>query len=66
MIHLNVVLTVFHIDHIYQGVCKTVRTTFQCIIVLQLRGEGPENLSHSYVPLQDLLPAIGEQRHIEM
>ena len=25
--------------------CKTVRTIFQCIVVLQLRGEGPENLS---------------------
>ena len=37
--------TVFHIDHISHFVCKTVRTTFQCIIVLQLRGEGPENLS---------------------
>ena len=45
LIHFNVVLTVFHIDHISQGVCKTVRTTFQCIVVLQLRGEGPENLS---------------------
>ena len=45
MIHLNVFLAIFHIDHTSQGVCKTVRTTFQCIIVLQLRGEGPENLS---------------------
>ena len=45
MIHFNVVPTVFHIDHISQGVCKTVRTTFQCIVVLQLRGEGPEKLS---------------------
>ena len=34
LMHFNVVLTVFHIDHISQGVCKTVRTTFQCIIVL--------------------------------
>ena len=39
MIHFNVVLTVFHINH------KTVRTIFQCIVVLQLQGEGPENLS---------------------
>ena len=45
LIHFNVVPTVFHIDHISQGVFKTVRTTFQCIVVLQLRGEGPENLS---------------------
>ena len=45
LIHFNVVPTVFYIDHISQGVCKTVRTTFQCIVVLQSRGEGPENLS---------------------
>ena len=47
LIHFNVVLTVFHIDHISQGVCKTVRTTFWCIIVLQSRGEGPEK-AHNY------------------
>ena len=47
MIHFNVVLTVFHIDHISQGVCKTVGTTFWCIIVLQSRGEGPEK-EHNY------------------
>ena len=47
MIHLNVVLTVFHIDHISQGVCITVRTTFQCTVGLQLRGEGPEK-AHNY------------------
>ena len=45
LIHFNVVSTVFHIDHISQGVCKTVRTTFHCLNVLQLQGEGPENLS---------------------
>ena len=44
-IHFNVVPTVFHIDHISQGVCKTIRTTFQCIVVLQLREEGLENRS---------------------
>ena len=47
MIHFNVVLTVFHIDHISQGVCKTVGTTFQCIVVLKLEGEGPEK-AHNY------------------
>ena len=45
LIDFNVVLTVFHIDHISQGVCKTVRTTMKCTDVLQLQGEGPENLS---------------------
>ena len=47
MIHFNVVLTVFHIDNISQGVCKTVRTSFQCIIILQSQGEGPEK-EHNY------------------
>ena len=47
MIHFNVVLTVFHTDHISQGVCKTDRTTFGCIIVHQSRGEGPEK-AHNY------------------
>ena len=42
LIHFNVVLTVFHIGHISQVVCKTVRTKFWCIIVLQLWREGPE------------------------
>ena len=37
MIPFNVVPTVFHIDHISPSVCKTVRTTFQCIVVLKLR-----------------------------
>ena len=45
--HFNVVLTVFHIDHISQGVGKTVRTTFWCIIVLQSQIEGPEK-AHNY------------------
>ena len=47
LIHFNVFLTVFHIDHISQGVCKTVGTTFWYIIVLQSRGEGPKK-AHNY------------------
>ena len=42
MIHWNVVPTIFHSDHISQGLWKIVRTTFQCSVVLQLQGEGPE------------------------
>ena len=42
MIHWNVVPTVFHNDHISQGLCKIVQTTFQCIGVLQSQEEGPE------------------------
>ena len=47
LVHFNVVLTVLYIDHISQGVCKTVRTTFWCIIVLQSWGEGHEK-AHNY------------------
>ena len=47
LIHFNVVLTDFHIDHISQGVWKTVRTTCWCIIVLHLGAEGQEK-AHYY------------------
>ena len=43
MIHWNVVPTIFHNDHISQGLCKIFKIKFQCIVVLQSRGEGPEN-----------------------
>ena len=36
----NVVLTIFHTQNIYHYVLKIVRTTLQCIVGLQLRGEG--------------------------
>ena len=39
---VNVVLTTFHLD---QGLCKIVRTTFQWIVVIQSRGEGPKSPS---------------------
>ena len=45
LIHFNVVLAVFHLDPIFPGVCKTVRTTFQFDFFLQSQAEGPENLS---------------------
>ena len=38
----NVVLTVFHTQHVYHHACKTVRTTLQCIIGFQLPGKGHE------------------------
>ena len=47
LVHFNVVLTFFHIYPIYQGVCKTVSTTFWCNIVLQSQGEGHEK-AHTY------------------
>ena len=38
----NVVLTIFHTQNIYHHAWKTVRTTLQCNVGLQLRGEGHE------------------------
>ena len=43
MLHWNVVPKKFRYDHISQGVWEVVKTTYQCIVVLQLRGEGPES-----------------------
>ena len=39
----NEVLTIFHTQIIYHLAWKTVKTTLQCIVGLQLRGEGHEN-----------------------
>ena len=36
----NVVLTIFHTQNIYHPVWKTVKTTLQSNVGLQLRGEG--------------------------
>ena len=38
----KLVATVFHTQNICQYAWKTVRTTLQYIVVLQLRGEGNE------------------------
>ena len=38
----NVVPTIFHTQHVCHHACETVRTSFQSINVLQLRGEGNE------------------------
>ena len=38
----NLVLTIFHTQNICHHAWKTVRITLQCIVGLQLRGEGPE------------------------
>ena len=37
--HQNVVPTIFHTQNIRHPAWKTVRSTCQCIVVLQLRGE---------------------------
>ena len=65
--HQNVVLTIFHTQNIHHYVWKTVRTTLQCFVGLQLRGEGHEmekncwiNMSHSFPCFSNLLPRIEE------
>ena len=67
-IHINEVPTVFHIDHISQGACKTVRTILNCFAPIAGRRSWRyvPILAHSYVHFQDLLPAIREQWHIKM
>ena len=42
MIHWNVVQTILHIHWYTLSLWKIVRTTIQCIIVLELQGEGPK------------------------
>ena len=39
----NTVPTIFYTQNICHNVWKIVRTTLQCIVVLKLRGEGPES-----------------------
>ena len=58
----NIVLTIFHTPNIRHHAWKTVRTALQCIVGLQLRGEGHEkenygttNLSHSFPSFSNLL-----------
>ena len=58
---INAVLTVFHIDHISQGVCKTGRTTFWCIIVIQSRGEGHEKANNYGTDLEQIFRTFSPQ-----
>ena len=55
----KLVATVFHTQNICHYAWKTVRTTLQYIVVLQLRGEGNEQLKKIWENLcfLDLLPA---------
>jgi hypothetical protein len=69
----NGVLTIFHTQNVYHHAWKTVRTTLQCIVGLQLGEEGHEmekkfrtNLSHSFPYISNLLLGIGEQRNIKV
>ena len=69
----NVVLTIFHTQNLHHHGWKTVRTTLQCTVGLQLQGEGHKmdkncgtNLSHGYPCFSNLLPGIGGQRNIKV
>ena len=71
--HQNIILTVFHAQNINHLVWKTVRTTLQCIVGLQLWGEGHAmekncgtNLSDSFPCFSNLLPGTGEQQKIKV
>ena len=43
-IRWNDVSVIFQHNHVYQGCWKNAGPTFQCIIVLQSRGQGPEKM----------------------
>ena len=44
MVNSNIVLTIFHNDQVSQGLCKIIKITFQCILVLQLWGDWPKHV----------------------
>ena len=69
----NVVLTIFHTQNIFHHVWKTVRTTLQSNVGLQLQGEGHEvekncgtNLSHSFSFFSNLFPGIEEPQNMKV
>ena len=57
----------------YQGLWKNAGPTFQCIVFLQSRGQGPKkmenygaNLSPTFIKNYDVVTWIGEQQYLEM
>ena len=65
LINFNIVPTIFHNDNIYQGLWKIIITTFQCIVDLQLLGEGPAKLDNyetdwscTFSTFEDLITVI--------
>ena len=55
-----------HISGCVQN-CKNYISMYCCSTIAERRSlKSVQNLSHSYMPFQDLLPAIGEQWYIEM
>ena len=71
--HQNAVPITFHAQNTCHHAWTIVKTTFQFIVVIQLRGEGHgnrknyvTNLLRSFSIFPDLLPPIGKQRYICM
>ena len=60
MVDWNVVLTIFHNYHIFQGLWKIVWTTYQCIVVLQLWGDWPKNAWNQDLRVQHMRPCLNE------
>ena len=52
MVIWNIVLTIFHNDQISHVLWKIVGSTFQCIVVLQSRGDWPKNAWNKYLRVQ--------------
>ena len=66
-IRWNVVQTIFQHNHICQDCLKNTRSTFECMVILKSRGQGPKkmenygtNLSRTFNKNLDLVPCIGE------
>ena len=63
----NVVLVIFQHNNIHQDCWKNTRSTFECMVILKSRGQGPKkmenygtNLSRTFNKNLDLVPWIGE------
>ena len=66
-IHWNVVLAIFQHNNICKDCWKNIRSTFECMVILKSRGQGPKqmenkgtNLSHTFNKNLILVPWIGE------
>ena len=65
-IHWNVAQAIFQHNHICQDHWKNIRSTFECMVLLKSRGQGPflenygTNLSLTFNKNLDLVPWIGE------
>ena len=72
-IHLNVVLAIFQHNNICQDCWKNTMSTFECMVILQSRGQGPDScwkygtgLSRCSQSFLDLVPWICEYPYIQM